>query len=139
MSKIYNKYIELKSNPNYIPNTLFLFKSGLFFIFIDQDAKLMSNSLNLKLSMLNNDIVKCGFPINSFQKYYNLIKNTTPYNVEIVSLQETNTISSSNYLAYENSKNIIDDIINTNIENLSISEAYEFLNNIKVRFKNLYK
>ena len=54
MSKIYEKYLKLKSSSNYEKNTLYLFKSGIFFIFIDNDAKLASNLLNLKLVKLND-------------------------------------------------------------------------------------
>ena len=66
MSKLYNQYINLKANN---PEKYFLFKNGLFFIFLDDDAKLMSQLLNLKLSPLNANIVKCGFPENSLEKY----------------------------------------------------------------------
>ena len=67
MSKIYDKYIELKTSPNYQENTLYLFKSGLFFIFIDKDAQIVSNILNLKLSHLNETILKCGFPVQALK------------------------------------------------------------------------
>lgn len=65
MSKLYNQYVILKVNN---PNKFFLFKSGIFFIFLDEDAKIMSKVLNLKLSNLNADILKCGFPENSLDK-----------------------------------------------------------------------
>lgn len=75
MSKIYNKYIELKKNELDNKKTLYLFRYGIFFIFIDGDAKIASEHLNLKLSQLNDKIVKCRFPnkfvaqiLKSFQK-----------------------------------------------------------------------
>ena len=49
MSKLYKKYNELKSTNN---NQLYLFKSGMFLIFLDNDAKLVSKELNLKLTKL---------------------------------------------------------------------------------------
>ena len=82
MSKLYDKYRKLKTSENHTPNTLYLFKTGLFFIFIDEDAKIISELLNLKLCNLNETIVKCGFPCNSLQKYLNLLKST-PYNISI--------------------------------------------------------
>lgn len=60
MSKIYDKYLKLKSSNDYQENTVYLFKSGIFFIFIEEDAKTMSQLLNLKLGKLNENIVKCG-------------------------------------------------------------------------------
>lgn len=138
MSKIYNKYIALKSNPNYKENTLYLFKSGLFFIFIDKDAQIISPYLNLKLSQLNDTIVKCGFPINSLQKYLNLLKST-PYHIEIVSLENDKPITTNHYMCTENIKIIIDEILQTNIDSLSISQAYDFLSDIQKKLRLFYK
>lgn len=138
MSKIYNKYIELKSEPNYQENTLYLFKSGLFFIFIDKDAQIISPILNLKLGMLNDSIVKCGFPIQSLQKYLGIIKNT-PYHIEIVSFENETPISTNQYLYHENIKTIIDEILNTNVDSLSISQAYDFLYDIQNKLSTISK
>lgn len=138
MSKIYNKYIELKSDPNYQENTLYLFKSGLFFIFIDKDAQIISPYLNLKLGQLNDSIVKCGFPINSLQKYLNLIKNT-PYQIEIVSFDSDKPMASSQYMYTENLKTIIDEILQINVDTLSISQAYDFLYDIQNKLNLIYE
>ena len=135
MSKIYKKYQELKNSSNYKPNTFYLFKAGLFFIFIDNDAKVMSNYLNLKLGNLNETIVKCGFPVNSLQKYLKLLKDT-PYNIEIVSLENDAPLTSNDYIHNEDLKCIIDKILKTNVNDLSISQAYEFLYTIQ---QKLYK
>lgn len=138
MSKIYNKYIELKSDPNHPENTLYLFKSGLFFIFIDKDAQIISPYLNLKLGQLNDSIVKCGFPINSLQKYLNLIKNT-PYQIEIVSFDSDKPMVSSQYMYTENLKTIIDEILQINVDTLSISQAYDFLYDIQNKLNLIYE
>ncbi len=134
MSKLYDKYIELKSNPDNKKNTLYLFKSGLFFIFIDNDAQIVSNFLNLKLSHLNENIVKCGFPVQSLEKYLGLLKNM-PYHIEIVSFENEKTLPCNNYLYEENVKKVVDEILKTNIDSLSISEAYDFLHNIQNTLK----
>lgn len=138
MSKIYNKYIKLKSEPNYQENTLYLFKSGFFFIFIDEDAQIISPILNLKLGMLNNTIVKCGFPIHSLQKYLEIIKDT-PYNIKIISFDNETPLSSNQYQYHENIKTIIDEILHTNVDSLSISQAYDFLYNIQNKLHTLSK
>ncbi|MEI3393691.1 MAG: hypothetical protein V8R45_03935 [Clostridia bacterium] len=137
MSKIYDKYQKLKTSDNYTPNTLYLFKAGLFFIFIDEDAKIVSNLLNLKLGNLNDTIVKCGFPCNSLQKYLTLLKNT-PYNVEIVSLDtQDSPMTSNNYLTNRQLKIIVDEIINLKIDDLSISQAYDFLYKIQDKLRTV--
>ena len=79
MSKLYEKYKYLKAKNQ---SNLYLFKSGIFYIFLEEDARLMSNMLGLKLTNLNETIVKCGFPIQNIDKYLKIIKNSN-YTVEI--------------------------------------------------------
>lgn len=127
MSKIYDRYLELKSDPKHQTNTLYLFKVGLFFIFVDDDAKIVSNLLNLKLGSLNETVVKCGFPCNSLQKYLSLFKST-PYKIEIVSINSHEApIASTSYLNNKQLEIIVDEILNVKIDDLSISQAYDFL------------
>ena len=45
MSKLYKKYMSLKINDS---SKVYLFKSGIFYIFLDDDARTMSPILNLK-------------------------------------------------------------------------------------------
>ena len=71
MSKLYKKYVELKTKD---PEKLYLFKSGIFYIFLDNDAKLVSEHISLKLTKLNDTIVKCGFPVSNLTKYSNMLK-----------------------------------------------------------------
>lgn len=136
MSKLYQKYLELKSNQNHQDNTLYLFKSGIFFIFIDEDAKLASHYFHLKLTQLNENIVKCGFPSNSFSKYLGLFEHS-PYHVEIVSLEKQQSLSAQNYLIDENIKEIMREIIAVDIDTLSISQAYDFLYHIQSKLSYL--
>lgn len=139
MSKIYDKYKILKTSNNYNSNTLYLFKAGLFFIFIDEDARIVSNLLNLKLGNLNDTIVKCGFPCNSLQKYLTLLKNT-PYNVEIVSLDnQESPMTSNNYLTNSQLKIIAEEILNLKIDDLSISQAYDFLYKVQQELSDVIR
>lgn len=124
MSKLYDRYIRLKKQNK--ENTLFLFKYGIFFIFIDEDAKIASSLLNLKLGKLNDTIVKCGFPITSLQKYDALLKNSN-YMLEIVSFDSEKKISPSTFLYYENIQKATNELLYINIDSLSISQAYDLL------------
>ena len=121
MSKLYDTYISLKANEETNNNTLYLFKAGLFFICIDQDARIASNILNLKLTNLNETIVKCGFPIQSLEKYSNLLKLSN-YHFKIV---DTNINS------------LLAQIKNVNPESLSIKEAYSFIEEIKQKVSTI--
>lgn len=136
MSKIYNKYIKLKSNND--KNTLYLFKYGIFFIFIDEDAIIISNLLKLKLTHLNENIVKCGFPSNSLNKYLSVLKNT-PYNIQIVNTDSVQTLSISDYIHNEDIKKIIQELIDVNIDSLSISQAFELLSNTQKSLIGIFK
>ncbi len=71
MSKIYEKYLKLKLKDK---DKIYLFKSGIFYIAIDNDAKILNNKYNLKLSLLNNSVVKCGFPVSTISKYEDMFK-----------------------------------------------------------------
>ena len=43
----------------------------------------MASLLNLKLTNFNENVLKCGFPVNNLDKYLNLIKSLG-YTIEIV-------------------------------------------------------
>ena len=134
MSKIYDNYIHLKSNDD--GNTLYLFKYGIFFIFIDEDANIASNILNLKLSHLNDTIVKCGFHVNYLEKYIKLLQ-TTSYSVQIVYSNYNNTLSPSEFIYNESLKSLVNSIIQLDIDSLSISEAFEFLHTTQNKIKSI--
>ena len=127
MGKLYTKYIQLKKENS---DVLYVFKSGVFFLFIDEDAQKINQALNLKLTKLNDTILKCGFPISAKDKYFELLKQT-PYEIEII--ENINSLPSTNIpLNLDNSiKNLIIKIKQTNIESLSIKDAYDFIKNIK--------
>lgn len=134
MSKLYNQYVMLKVNN---PNKFFLFKSGIFFIFLDEDAKIMSKVLNLKLSNLNADILKCGFPENSLDKYMNILKNLD-YDIEIINFQENSIINYQNYTNNSKIENILKEIMETDVDKLSISQTYDFLTRIQNELSDIF-
>lgn len=72
MSKIINQYNKLKEENS---KKLYLFECGIFYIFINEDAKTISEKLNLKLINLGDTNFKCGFPIKSKDKYFEMLKD----------------------------------------------------------------
>lgn len=79
MSKLSKIYQIFKKQDE---DTVYMFKSGIFYIFLDTDAIKISNLLNLKITRLNDEIVKCGFPVSAYDKYSNLLKlNNVKFNV----------------------------------------------------------
>ena len=127
MSKLYQTYAALKMQDS---SYLYLFKSGIFYIFLDEDARKASNILNLKLTNLNENVVKCGFPIQSLEKYSNLIKLSN-YNFKIVDTSKKETLTISDYSVDNNIQSLLLDIQNIDTDTLSIKEAYCFIDNIK--------
>lgn len=130
MSKLYDTYISLKANQKDDENTLYLFKSGIFFICIDEDAKKASNILNLKLTNLNENIVKCGFPIQSLEKYSNLLKLHN-YSFKIIDTIKHKAFSVTNYETQDDINQLLSTISLIDTNSLSVKEAYDFIENIK--------
>lgn len=125
MSKLYDAYKYCKKNNNE-ENTLFSFKAGIFYLFLDEDAKVASNILNLKLTYLNSTVLKCGFPTSALKKYSNLLANHN-YKLKIIDTS-TRTISEVNQIkANEKMKLLAEELSKLDVDNCSISEAFEKL------------
>lgn len=135
MSKLYEQYLLLKKQDN---SKLYLFKSGIFYIFLDDDAKLISSILNLKLTNLNEKVLKCGFPVNNLNKYINLI-NSSGYKVNIIDSNNKEVYQSNDYILNEDIKNFIKNISTIDTNLLSISEAYEKLDFISSTANKIIK
>ena len=127
MSKLFDIYKNLKQEDS---KTLFLFKSGIFYIFLDQDAKIINNLLDLKLTNLNTQIVKCGFPANSLQKYLKLL-SFTDYNIKIIDNSSNTSFKVKDFTMNNDNIDLLKTISNVNEENLSVKDAYDFITNIK--------
>ena len=72
MSKLIKQYDELKRKN---PNKIYIFEVGIFYNIFNEDAKIVSNAIGLKLTDLGPNIIKCGFPIAKLDKYTTLLKN----------------------------------------------------------------
>lgn len=131
MSKLYDKYLFLKSKEVEPDTTLFLFKSGLFFIFLDNDAKIASKLFNLKLTFFTNNVEKCGFPSNSLNKYLNMSKQTI-YTIKIIDSNLDEIFSINDYNTRQDVEELLRKVSIINTDDLSIKEAYEFIDNLKL-------
>ncbi len=85
LSKLYDKYLELKKEND---DKLYLFKSGLFYVFLEDDALKISRITTLKCTQLTPKVVKCGFPQNSLERYLEIFKELN-LEVEVIQLEET--------------------------------------------------
>ncbi len=133
MSKLFTMYQSLKSENS---SDLYLFKSGMFYIFLDEDAKKISELLDLKLTNLNASIQKCGFPENSLNKYLKLL-NYLPYSIKIIDSSYMTKYNISEYNLEQNSIDILSKLSSINIDSLSVKEAFEFITNLKTEAQNI--
>ncbi len=128
MSKLLSLYTNLKKQDN---ETFYLFKVGLFYNFINDDATIMSCLLHLKLTTLSSSIIKCGFPCNSFDKYMRTLM-TLPYKVKVIDSLENNTMFDiKNFEKNKQVKNFVFKIASINIDNVSVTEAYTLLDELQ--------
>ena len=134
MSKLYSKYLSLKKETN--SSKIYLFKSGIFYLFIDEDAKMMSPLLQLKLTNLNPTVLKCGFPVNSLEKYMPLLEQTGK-TIEIIDLEKNVSSSPKKFIITKDVKDFITYLSSQDSNNLSIKEAYQFIDDVVVESKFL--
>lgn len=135
MSKLYEKYKNLKSENS---TKLYLFKSGIFYIFLDDDAIKMSQLLNLKLTKLNETVSKCGFPVKNADKYLHLIKLNN-YQIDIIDSVSTPSYSSQDYMFNNHTKEFIKYLSTIDCYHLSVSEAFALIESITSKAKDLLK
>lgn len=114
MSKLYLEYLKKKNKDK---EKYYLFKSGIFYIFIEDDAYRINKYIDLKITKLNDEVVKCGFPSSKIDKYKKLF-DKIGIKVEVV--------DNSNKV-----KDIIKYIDKIDINNINGIEALNILNKIK--------
>ena len=117
MSKLYMKYLEKK---NIDKNKYYLFECGMFYIFIDDDAYKISKYVPFKITRLNENIVKCGFPKNSIDKYMEIFNNLE-LDIEIVNNNDKDGVNNK----------IIKMIKDIDIDNISPLKVIEILYKFK--------
>lgn len=115
MSKLYDKYLKLKKDDS---SKMYLFESDKFYIFIDEDAENISKITTLKLTNLTNDVLKCGFPSISIDKYLDIFNNLK-LNIEVVNKDKLGI------------EDIIKKIRNLDIDNITPMESLNILKELK--------
>lgn len=126
MSKLLNQYNELKKKDS---SKVYIFKVGIFYNILNEDARIVSNAIGLKLTDLSPEIIKCGFPISKLEKYLHLL------NVHNIEFEVIDPPASSNQtISYSE---IIKKIQNIDLNNTTCKEAFDILYNIQQKLKNI--
>ncbi len=126
MSKLLKQYEDLKKKDS---EKIYIFKVGIFYNILNEDARKVSNAIGLKLTDLGPDIIKCGFPIAKLEKYTQLLKSKD-LNFEIIS----NLASSNQNTSYDQ---IIKKIKSIDLNNTTFKEAFDILYTIQQNLKNI--
>lgn len=127
MSKLQKQYEELKKKDK---NKVYLFKVGIFYNILNEDAKVVSEAIGLKLTDLGPNLIKCGFPISNLEKYTNLLKSKN------LKFEVINTLTSSSNQT-PSCTNIIRQIQGIDLNNTTCKEAFDILYNIQQKLKNM--
>ena len=123
MSKLFEKYLELKRSNK---SRVYLIKSGIFYIALQEDAKTISELFDFKITNLNDEVVKCGFPEKKLQ-YYSELLTQNNVDFEVVDLKYGKIENFSDYINNSKVKNIISTLTEIDINNVSFKEAFNIL------------
>lgn len=131
MSKLLNQYNELKKKD---ASSVYLFRVGIFYNIINEDAKIINEKLGLKLTDLGPNISKCGFPISQLDKYIILLnKMKIKYKV-LDNLPNTNL---NDYMKNVEIKKVLNKISNLDMNNTTFQQAFNILLEIQNKLKNI--
>lgn len=132
MSKLLKQYEELKKND---ASSIYLFRVGIFYNILNEDAKLINEKLGLKITDLGPSIFKCGFPVSQLDKYIILLnKMKIKYKV-INNLPNDSNIN--DYLKNVEIKKIINKIADMDLNNTTFQQAFNTLLDIQNKLKNM--
>lgn len=130
MSKLETKYNQMKAENKDI---VYMLRSSIFYIFMNEDAILINKALGLKITDLGPNIIKCGFPISRVEKYKSFL------NEKGIKYQIIDDLPNSNVEAYLNDieiKKTLQKIANLNMDEISFRQAYDILSEINAKLKN---
>ncbi len=135
MSKLYEQYLKLKKQDL---NKIYLFKCGTFYYMLDDDAKKISENFPLKLLPFNNEILKCSFPISRLEHYI-LEFQKLNFDFQIVDNNYSKIENYSDYLNNENVKNIISKIVKLDLNNITMRQSFDILQDLQLKFNEILK
>ena len=134
MSKLLKQYEELKKND---ASSIYLFRVGIFYNILNEDAKLINEKLGLKITDLGPSIFKCGFPVSQLDKYIILLnKMKIKYKV-INNLPNDSNIN--DYLKNVEIKKILNKISDMDLNNTTFQQAFNALLDIQKKLNDIYK
>lgn len=134
MSKLLKRYNELKSKDK---NKIYLFKVGIFYNIFNSDADIVSKALGLKITQLSDSLYKVGFPVSKIDKYVQLLKDKY---IEFQIIDDNAKAQNNDeYIKVITSNEIIKKILNIDLNNTTLIDAFNAFYSIQNDLKNIYK
>lgn len=132
MSKLIKNLKELKKLD---ASSIYIFRVGIFYNILNEDAKIVNEKLGLKLTSLSPEIIKCGFPISSLDKYTKKL-NELQIQYKIIDDLPNN----SNVTDYSNNieiKKILNKIAEIDMNNTTFQQSFNILLDIQNKLKKI--
>jgi len=135
MSKLLKQYENLKKENK---DTIYLFRVGIFYKIINEDAKIINEQLGLKITDLGPNIYKCGFPVSQLEKYKRIFdEKKIAYTV--IDNFPNNSITTNDYLNNIELKKVVNKILEIDFNNTTFQQSFNLLLDIQEKLKNIYK
>lgn len=132
-NKLYKKYLSLKIEN---PDIAYLFKAQNNYFFIANDAIKMSKLLGLELINLNSVIFKCEFSETSYNLYLKKLDENNII-IKIINLSEdVFNYELEKYFCSNEYNELLSNFLQIDINSLSISQAYDLLNDLQKRISD---
>lgn len=125
MSKLYSKYLEQKALN---PNILYLFKSGIFYTALNDDANRLSDALSLRVTNITDKIYKCCFPVSKSDFYFKTLESLN-IDYKIIDPSQNVVLNYAEYKDNEKFNSIITNLIKLDLNKTSYQDAYIILTN----------
>lgn len=133
MSKLNDKFLSLKNSNK---DTLYLFKSGIFFIALNEDATKLSEIFGFKVTNLNDTVTKCGFPAKRLE-YYSSLLDKMNIKFEVIDANCQKVENNSDYINNLNFNSIIDKLVKIDFDNITFKEAFDILYDLSEKSKQI--
>lgn len=132
MSKLLSQYNELKKEDK---SCIYLFRVGIFYNILNEDAKVVNDKIGLKITNLSPDIIKCGFPISTLDKYKRIFsENNITFKV-IDNLPKN--MNTTDYINNIEIKKILNTITNLDMNNTTFQQSFNILLDMQQKLKKI--
>ena len=131
MSKLLKQYEQLKKED---ASCIYLFRVGIFYNILNEDAKIINEKLGLKITDLGPNIFKCGFPVSQLNKYTTLLNKMEIKHTVIDNLPNSNI---KEYMNNVEIKKILNKITDLDMNNITFHQAFDTLLDIQNKLKDI--